>query len=161
MFLLSLGAILSFNAFLLPSSVDALEPDHSGDEETIDTDYTSCSKYRTWLVFRSWDYGLDHREANGRCHVIIPGNTENDKEAGANSIPTFVWTIVLNVFFDISIVAGLLAVVMIIFNGIQYMTSGGSADKVSNAKKGLTQSIIGLVITILAATIINFIVGLF
>lgn len=137
MILLSLGAVLSYATFLTPTLVNA-------------EDANCSSEGRTFLgVFRSWDNGLKHEGSGESCHVVI--------EKGGDGIPSFIWTVVLNIFYDISVAAGLIAVVMIIYNGFQYMTSGGSSDKVSNAKKGLTQSIIGLVITLLAATIIRFI----
>lgn len=140
MFLLSFGAVLSFTTVLAPSPVKA-------DDE--------CGSNNFLVVFKPWDAGLEHRLGdNGACHAIIP-------QGSSNNIPAFVWTIVLTILYDISVAAGIIAVVMVIINGFQYMTSGGSADKVSNAKKGLMQSVIGLAITILAATIINFIVGLF
>jgi len=138
--LLSLGVVLSFNTFFIPSYAGA------------DAD---CESYKTKTFlgfFHSWDYGFDHAGIgeDGTCHVVMP-----------KSIPTFIWTIVLNIFYDISIIAGVIAVIMIIANGFQYMTSGGSSDKVSKAKKGLMQAIIGLAIALLAATIVNFIVGIF
>lgn len=140
MFLLSLGAVLSFGSFLVPNYAHA---------------DTACEAEgsRMFLgIFRSWDSSLKHEgnSGDGTCHAVIEPNSDG--------IPKFVWTVVLNIFYDISVAAGIVAVVMIIINGFQYMTSGGSADKVSNAKKGLMQSIIGLVITLLAATIINFVV---
>lgn len=141
MFLLSLGAVLSFGTLMVPIQANAA-CDPNGYEG------------RTFLgIFHAWDYGLKHmgNDADGTCHAVI--------EKGSDGIPAFVWTVVLNIFYDISVAAGIVAVVMIIINGFQYMTSGGSADKVSSAKKGLMQSIIGLAITLLAATIINFIVG--
>lgn len=137
MILLSLGAVLSFSTFLAPNFTNASGP---------------CGSDNFLGVFKPWDANLDHRLGdNGSCHVVIESNSDG--------LPKFVWTVVLTILYDISVAAGIIAVVMIIINGFQYMTSGGSADKISNAKKGLMQSIIGLAITILAATIINFIVG--
>lgn len=57
-----------------------------------------------------------------------------------------------------AIIAGIAAVVMIIVSGIRYLTSGGDAQKVSSAKSSLIGAIVGLVIIVLAQTIITFVV---
>jgi hypothetical protein len=45
-------------------------------------------------------------------------------------------------------VAGIIAVVMIIIAGFQWATSGGSADAISEAKKRISNAIIGLILTL-------------
>ncbi len=51
----------------------------------------------------------------------------------------------------------LIAVGFIIYGGIQYVTSQGEPDRVKQAGSTLTNAVIGLVITILAASIVRFI----
>ena len=58
----------------------------------------------------------------------------------------------------ISVVAGIAAVIVIIVSGIRYMTSGGDSQKVSSAKNTMIGAIAGLLIIVLAQTIITFIV---
>ena len=53
---------------------------------------------------------------------------------------------------------GLVAVVVIIIGGIQYMTSTGDPGKVKKAKDTILYGIIGLIIAIFAAAIVNFVV---
>jgi len=53
---------------------------------------------------------------------------------------------------------GILAVIIIIFAGFKWMTAGGNEEKVGEAKKMLTQAIIGLAIIFLAYVITNFVV---
>ena len=55
-------------------------------------------------------------------------------------------------------IIGFVCVATIIISGIQYMTSGGDPGKVKKAKDGLLYSIIGLVVVILAAAIVNFVI---
>ncbi len=50
------------------------------------------------------------------------------------------------------------AVIMIVYGGIQYITSGGDAGKVAKAKNTIIWSVAGLVLAILAAVIVNFVV---
>lgn len=56
-------------------------------------------------------------------------------------------------------VAGALAVIMIIVSGIMYMTAGGDTKKATLATKALTVTVIGLIIIVLAAALVNFILG--
>lgn len=61
-----------------------------------------------------------------------------------------------NIIGIASLVAGAVAVVMIIVGGIQYIGSGGG-DGMVKAKKTITYAVAGLVISILAYTIVLFI----
>ncbi len=56
-------------------------------------------------------------------------------------------------------IVGALAVIMIIYSGIQYVISAGDSGKVAKAKNTLTYSIVGLVIAFLAYAIVNWILG--
>ena len=53
--------------------------------------------------------------------------------------------------------AVLVCVVMLVWAGYSYMTAGGDEGKVQKATKTLTNAIIGLVISLLALVLINFI----
>ena len=56
-------------------------------------------------------------------------------------------------------VAGLVAVIVIIVSGFQFLVSGGDAQKVAGARRTLIGAIIGLVVIVLAQSIIMFVVG--
>lgn len=53
------------------------------------------------------------------------------------------------------IVAGILAVIMIIIAGFQWTMSGGSPERIGSAKKRIGGAVIGLVIAVLSFTILN------
>lgn len=57
----------------------------------------------------------------------------------------------------LSVVVGIAAVVMIIFAGFRYITSGGNQESVKTAKQALIYAIIGIVIVALAQIIANFV----
>jgi hypothetical protein len=57
----------------------------------------------------------------------------------------------------ISIVVGVVAVIMIIFGGLKYITSGGESSNVSSAKNTIIYAIIGLVVVALAQFIVRFV----
>lgn len=57
----------------------------------------------------------------------------------------------------VALLAGVLAVIMIIISGLTLVTSGGNQEAVTNSRKRITNSIIGLVIVALAWAIIRFV----
>ncbi|RYC74939.1 pilin [Candidatus Nanosyncoccus alces] len=56
-------------------------------------------------------------------------------------------------------IVGIVAVIMLIIGGIRYVTSGGDAKKVTDAKNTVLYAIIGLVIAFLAFAIVNFVIS--
>lgn len=60
-----------------------------------------------------------------------------------------------NIGIALYVVAGGLALVVIIFGGITYMTAGGAEDKISNAKKILINGLIGTAIVLCAGFILD------
>jgi hypothetical protein len=59
----------------------------------------------------------------------------------------------------LSTLIGVAAVIMIIFAGFRYITSGGDSNRVSSAKSTIIYAVIGLVIAVLAQVIVNFAVS--
>lgn len=56
---------------------------------------------------------------------------------------------------------GVVAVIMIIWAGIQYTTSAGDSSKVATAKNTIVYAVIGLIVAIFAYAIVNFVVSTF
>jgi hypothetical protein len=56
-------------------------------------------------------------------------------------------------------IVGIIAVIMIIWGGIRYITSGGDQKKVTDAKNTVLYSVLGLVIAILSYAIVNFVLN--
>lgn len=57
------------------------------------------------------------------------------------------------------IVAGIMAVValmLIVINGLAYVSANGDPQKVAQARMGILYAVIGLIIVLMAATIVNF-----
>jgi hypothetical protein len=55
-------------------------------------------------------------------------------------------------------IIGAVAVLMIIYGGIVYMTAAGNEEKIKMGKTVITGAIIGLVISLLAYVIVNFVI---
>ena len=54
---------------------------------------------------------------------------------------------------------GALSVIMIIYGGIRYVTSGGDQGAITSAKNTIMYSVVGLVVAILAYAIVNFVIA--
>jgi len=54
---------------------------------------------------------------------------------------------------------GLVAVIMILIGGFQWMTAGGNEEKVASAKKIISAAVIGLIVVLLAWAIVTFVVS--
>ncbi len=57
--------------------------------------------------------------------------------------------------------AGGFTVVMLLFNGIKYITSSGDEEKIASARKGLTYSIVGLLICVTAFVVVRNVISIF
>jgi len=66
-------------------------------------------------------------------------------------------SIIKTIINILSVIVGVVAVVMIIFGGLKYITSGGDSSNVSSAKNTIIYAIIGLVIVALAQFIVRFV----
>jgi|SRR5581483_10858720 len=82
--------------------------------------------------------------AGGSC----TGNGSADR---ANTLATTL----INVF---SVVVGVIAVVMIIIAGAKFITSNGDTSKVASAKTSIIYAIVGLIIVVLAQTIVHYVI---
>ena len=84
-------------------------------------------------------------------------NASNSAICNSKSPTTNPVNHILHVAADIvALLAGLSAVILIIVSGISLITSGGNTDTVANARKRITNAIIGLIIIAFAWTIITF-----
>ena len=71
---------------------------------------------------------------------------------GGSGIVTTVTNILL-------FIAGALAVIMIIWGGMRYVTSGGESSKVTTAKNTIIYALLGLVVVALSQFIVKFVLA--
>ncbi|HSW85243.1 MAG TPA: pilin [Candidatus Saccharimonadales bacterium] len=64
-----------------------------------------------------------------------------------------------NIVKIFSIIVGAVSVIMIIYGGFRYITSGGDSGRVGSAKNTLIYAIIGLIIVALAQLIVHFVLN--
>lgn len=74
-------------------------------------------------------------------------------DQGTNKIQSIV-TLAVNIF---SVIVGIVAVIMIIYGGFKYITSGGDSGNITSAKNTIIYAIIGLVIVALAQFVVKFV----
>lgn len=95
---------------------------------------------------------------NGLCTGANLQFTENT--SGANCTTTDATERINNIVHTIvnllSAIVGIVAVIMIIFGGMRYITSGGNDTSVTSAKNTILYAIIGLIIVALAQIIVKF-----
>ena len=66
-----------------------------------------------------------------------------------------------NIVQFLIIIAIVVSIIFVIWGGIKWTTSGGDKEKVGQARATITGAIIGLIIALLAFTIISYVVYLF
>jgi hypothetical protein len=70
--------------------------------------------------------------------------------------PDSIFTTIVNVLLFL---IGAISVIMLIYGGIRYTTSGGNSASVTAAKNTIMYAIIGLIIAFLAFAVVNWVLG--
>lgn len=78
-----------------------------------------------------------------------------ESTGGQGSLRGLVLTIV-NYFLGF---LGILAVIMVIYGGVTYVTAAGGDEGIGNAKKIIMYSLIGLVVILLSFAVVNTVLG--
>ncbi|MCL5439154.1 MAG: efflux RND transporter permease subunit [Patescibacteria group bacterium] len=86
--------------------------------------------------------------------INVPGNVPTAGEGTLQKI-------ISNTIVILFVVSIILALIFLIWGGIQWSSSGGNKEAIQKARQKITFAIIGLVIILLAFFIIGFIGGLF
>ena len=68
--------------------------------------------------------------------------------------------LLLNIVNIFLIVVFIIAFIYLVLYGVQYITSGGDAEKATKARNGIINAIIGIIVIVLAYFIIQFAVGI-
>lgn len=129
------------------AATPASETEKFGDDKSKDL---KCSS--SFLGFPAWFDGLPR--IKGTCQVTMIDGSSNTE-----GLSTFVFTIILNVIeIGLRLVA-FAAVGFIIYGGFKYLTSAGSADRVTAGRKIIMNAVIGLVISFFSIAIVNLVAG--
>ena len=107
-------------------------------------------------------FGVSIIYQTGNTEIAGAVNSEitsgmNATSAGT-STPTDANVVIKNVTNIMFFIICAVSVIMLIYGGIRYTTSGGNANNVTAAKNTIMYSIVGLIIAILAFAVVNFVV---
>jgi ABC-type Fe3+ transport system permease subunit len=100
-------------------------------------------------------------------YKYLPGVTSPNGEGTASvCLPKLgalsdVWLIVAALIEILLRIAGLAAIIFVIYGGVQYITSQGEPDKAGRARHTILNALIGLVIAISSTIMVTFIAGRF
>ena len=95
--------------------------------------------------------------ADSRDEAQNGANMANGGGGSNQNLPDIITTIINVMLF----IAGALAVIMIIYGGIRYITAHGDEKQVKVAKDTIVYSVTGLIIAILAYALVTFIFNTF
>ncbi|HPR10447.1 MAG TPA: pilin [Candidatus Saccharibacteria bacterium] len=96
--------------------------------------------------------GINATCPDGNCQQYDSEGNKIGVKAKANNLVQDI----INIF---SWIVGVVSVIMVIFGGFRYITSGGDAGKVTSAKNTIVYALVGLVIAALAQVLVLFVLG--
>ena len=91
--------------------------------------------------------------ADAKDEVKKGADMTNSGGSAKQDLPDVITTIINVMLF----IAGALAVIMIIYGGIRYITAHGDEKQVKVAKDTIVYSVVGLIIAIIAYALVTFI----
>ena len=96
-------------------------------------------------------------DADNSGNSGIDNAREGWKKIGGEQNDTDIYEAIKNILGAVFIVVGIIAVIFIIIGGINYTTSQGDPVKVKKAKDTILYGIIGLIVSLLAFAIVQFV----
>lgn len=98
--------------------------------------------------------------SNGVNNSLPDNNGAKGVDCSATGVDdSSVTNLARRIITTFSIIVGAASVIMIIYGGFRYITSGGESGRVGAAKNSLLYAIVGLVIVALAQLIIHFVLN--
>ena len=95
--------------------------------------------------------------ASSKDQILNGYNDAGGNTASVTSMSSVIGKVINTMLF----IVGVLAVAMIIYSGIRYITAHGDKSQVESAKNTLIYSVVGLIVAILAYAIVNWVLNLF
>lgn len=105
----------------------------------------------TLLGFRPWYY----TGKGSLFKICVDGEVKPPSKDDADAVTKFVWTIILNISFDLTLAVGYIAVAMVIYGGYLYIMAQGDPGKAAKGQHTLTSAVVGVVIAMGASVIVN------
>ena len=119
---------------------------------------SSINKIKTSLIASSATVALMAQRAFAAAgDQAQQGVTEVQDSANVGNTSLTVY--IGNIINTLLLVIGIAAVIMLIIGGFRYVFSAGNEKSVSGAKDTILYSIIGIVVAVLAFSIVQFVLG--
>ncbi len=100
----------------------------------------------------AWYRGLQDSSC---ANIVMPKGSD-----GRPDVVKIIMKIAMNIVQAAMVLVAYVTIFFIIKGGFGYITSAGSSDGMQGAKKTITNALIGLVIAVLSASIVNVIAGM-
>lgn len=111
----------------------------------------SCANYSpTFFGFPTW-----------YKYLVNANLLEADCSLSQDFTLMSIWLIAAAIIEMMIYVAGIIAVVMIMWGGFRFITSQGSPDTTKEARNTILYAIIGLIVSISARALMNLVLGIF
>lgn len=94
--------------------------------------------------------------AAAKTEVLEGSDAVGGSDAGNEG--TQVAVVIKNVIGILSFLVGLVAVLMIVIAGFRFVTSNGDAATAKSARETIIYAVIGIIITVMAYAIVNFVI---
>ena len=98
-----------------------------------------------FITIPTWYNGL----TDSKCEIKSPDDM--------GGLDKFIWKIALNVINIMFQIVGYVSIGFIIFGGFKFMISQGMADGAKQARQTITRAVIGLVISLVAVSIVTLV----
>ena len=115
--------------------------------------YTGVAAAAAGTLMSGRAYGENNRLTNDSSIGITGSSNFND--GANNNIQSQIVKIAQSVLSVVLLLSGVLAVLYLVYSGVQYITSAGNPDKIKTARAGIINAIIGIVIIVAAFFIIR------
>ena len=148
-------AILGLNSALLAQPVAAALVGGTSANSTSTTTTSTCPD-NSILGFVPWYSGLQC-DSSGNISSAYFSNSSDSAE----TIATFIWTIILNIVSDILLAVGYIAMGMVIFAGFMILTAEGNPERMAKGRKMIIATGVGAAIAICATLGVRLVTGVF
>ncbi|MCA9348769.1 hypothetical protein KC878_01330 [Candidatus Saccharibacteria bacterium] len=112
-----------------------------------------CEVAGSFLGIPTWYRGLSVDTANN-CEIVLDTDKLSNTDISRTSVNPLI-IVAFNVIDALSRVVGILAVAFVIVGGFKYVISDGAPDRANNARKTITNSLIGAVIAGVSSILIT------
>jgi len=109
-----------------------------------------------FLGFPAWYRGMV--TTDGLCNIKSPSALNTPGVTPEDGLSKFIWTIGLNIVEMALVAVAYISGFYFIYGGFLFIVSQGKPEGAAKARSTLLDSLIGLIISLAAITIVNFIV---